>query len=75
MTCMRARKSLNFGLIGPPTAELAALERLKKNPHRLIMEKNDVSYFSLLFLIGSFSCLQVMITYMRAWMSSKFSQF
>ena len=29
MTCMRARKSSNFGLIGPPTAELAALERLK----------------------------------------------
>ena len=39
MTCMRARKSLNFGLIGPPTAELAALDRLKKNPHRLIMGK------------------------------------
>ena len=31
MTCMRARTSSNFGLIGPPTAELAALERLKKN--------------------------------------------
>ena len=73
MTCMRARKSSNFGLIGPPTVELAALERLKK-PHRLIMGKNDVSYFSLLFLIKSFSCLQVMITHMRAWMSSKFSQ-
>ena len=32
MTCMRAQKSLNFGLIGPPTAELAALECLKKIP-------------------------------------------
>ena len=32
MTCMRARTSSNFGLIGPPTAELAALERLKKSP-------------------------------------------
>ena len=31
MTCMRARTSLNFDLIGPPTAELAALERLKKS--------------------------------------------
>ena len=31
MTCMRARKSSNFGLIGPPTAEVAA--------HRLIMGK------------------------------------
>ena len=73
MTCMRARTSSNFGLIGPPTAELAALERLK-NPHRLIMEKNDVSTFSRLFLIGSFSYLQVMITYNRAWKSLNFGQ-
>ena len=27
MTCMRAQMISNFGLIGPPTAELAALER------------------------------------------------
>ena len=32
MTCMRAQTSSNFGLIGPPTAELAALERMKKSP-------------------------------------------
>ena len=32
MTCMRAQTSLNFGLIGLLTAELAALERLKKFP-------------------------------------------
>ena len=32
MTCMRARTSSNFGVIGPPTAELTALERLKKSP-------------------------------------------
>ena len=32
MTCMRAGTSSNFSLIGPPTAELAALERLKKSP-------------------------------------------
>ena len=32
MTCMRARTSSYFGLIGPPTAELAPLERLKKSP-------------------------------------------
>ena len=70
MTCMRARTSSNFGLIGPPTAELAALERLK-NPNRLIMGKNYVSTFSQLFLIGSFSYLQVIITNMRAWMSLK----
>ena len=28
----RAWTSSNFGLIGPPTVELAALERLKKSP-------------------------------------------
>ena len=32
LTCMRARTSSIFGLIGPSTAELAALERLKKIP-------------------------------------------
>ena len=32
MTCMRARQSSNFGLIGPPTAVLAAIEHLKKFP-------------------------------------------
>ena len=45
MTCMRAGTSLNFSLIGPPTAELAALERLK-NPHRLIMRKQCLQFFS-----------------------------
>ena len=38
MTCVRARTGSNFGLIGPPTAELAAHERLKY-PHRLITGK------------------------------------
>ena len=42
MTCMRAGMSLNFSLIGPPTAELAALERLH-NPHRPIMAYNFFS--------------------------------
>ena len=32
ITCIRARTSSNFGLSGPLTAELAALERLKKSP-------------------------------------------
>ena len=73
MACMRAWTSSNFGLIGPPTAELAALERLK-NPHRLILGKNGVGTFSQLFLIKSFSYLQVMMTYIRAWMNSKFGQ-
>ena len=50
MTYMRARTSSNFGLIGPPTTELAALERLKKSPYAY-NGKNDVSIFSRLFLI------------------------
>ena len=73
MTCMRARTSSNFSLIGPQTGELAALERLKKSP-LAYNGKNYVSTFSRLFLIGSFSYLQVMITYMRAWVSLKFGQ-
>ena len=32
MTCMGAQMSSIFGLIGPSTAELAALEHLKKIP-------------------------------------------
>ena len=45
MTCMRDQTSLNFGLIRPPTGELAALERLK-NPYRLIMGEWCCSFFS-----------------------------
>ena len=45
MTCMRAGMSLNFSLIGPTTAELAALERFL-NPHRLIMRKQCLHFFS-----------------------------
>ena len=44
MTCIRAGTSLNFSLIGPQTAEIAALERLK-NPHRLIMRKQCLHFF------------------------------
>ena len=40
--------------------------------HRVIMGKT--ASFSRLFLIGSFSYLQVTMTYIRAWMSSKFGQ-
>ena len=73
MTCRRAQTSSNFGLIGPPTAELDALKRLRKNP-KAYYGKNDVSTFPRLFLIRSISYLQIMITYMRAWMSLKFGQ-
>ena len=73
MTCMRAPTSLNFSLLGTQTAELAALEHLKKSPYAY-NGKNNVSTCSRLFLIGSFSYLQVMMTYMRAWISLKFGQ-
>ena len=36
--------------------------------------KNGVITFSRMFLIGSFSYLQVTMTCMRAWMSSKFGR-
>ena len=36
--------------------------------------KTGVGPFSRLFLMGSFSYLQVMMTYIRAWMSLKFGQ-
>ena len=73
MTCMRARRSSKFGQIRLLTAELAALERLKKSP-KTYNGKNGVATFSWRFLIGSISYLQVMMTYMRAWMSLKFGQ-
>ena len=34
--------------------------------------ENDIIAFSRLFLIGSFSYMQVTMTYIRIWMSSKF---
>ena len=36
--------------------------------------KNGVATFSRLFFLGSLSYLQVMMTYIRAWMSLKFGQ-
>ena len=36
--------------------------------------KNGFATFSRLFLMGSFSYLQVMMTYIRAWISLKFGQ-
>ena len=42
--------------------------------HRVIMGKRRHHVFSLMLLIGSFSYLQVMMTCMRAWMSSKFGR-
>ena len=57
--------SSKFGRIRPWTTELAALEHMKKIPLAYNGE-NDVITFSLLFLLGSFSYLQVMRTCIRA---------
>ena len=54
MICMKTRRSLKFGHIRLPTAELAALECLK-NPHRLIMGKHFFSaiVYQILFIFVS----------------------
>ena len=72
-TCIISWMSSNFGQIWPPTAELAALERRKKFPWTY-NGKNKVITFSRLFLIISFSYLQVMRTYIKAYMSLNFGQ-
>ena len=46
MTCMRARRSWKFGQIRLLTAELAALERLKKSPLAYNGEKWCCHFFS-----------------------------
>ena len=49
MTCMRAWMSSKFGQIGPRTTELAALERMKKNPIDLKWGKRCHLIFSTIF--------------------------
>ena len=73
MTYIRAWKSSKFGQIRPLTKELAGLELQKKSPPTYNGEKG-IATFSWLFLIESFSYLQVTITYIRTWMSLKFGQ-
>ena len=64
--------SSNFGQIGPRTEELAALERLKKFPLTYNGE-NLVSTLEPLFLIRSFSFLQVTRTTIRLHCTIRFS--
>ena len=66
-TTIKSRTSSNFSQIRPRTAELAALERLKKLPSTYNGE-NLVSTLAPSFLIGSSSFLQVTAT-IKAWMS------
>ena len=70
-TSIVSRTSLKLGTIRSPTVELAALERLKKFPQTYNGE-NLVSTLEPLFLIGSFSFLQVTRTTIKAWMNLKF---
>ena len=61
-------------MIRPQTAELAALEVLKKFPYTCTYNGESlVSTLEPLFFIGSFSFLQVTRTTIKAWMSSNFS--
>ena len=61
-----SRTSLNFSQIRPRTAEFAALERLKKTPIDTYNGENLVSTLEPLFLIGSFSFLQLTRTTIKA---------
>ena len=71
---MRSRMSLKFSKIRPWTAELAALELLKKSP-LTYNGKDVVNAPAPSFLMGSSSFLQATRTAIRSWMSSKFSEF
>ena len=73
MTYIRACMSSKFGRIRPRTTELATLECGKKFP-KTYNGENYVITFSWLFLIGSFSYLQVMRTCIKAWMSLNLGQ-
>ena len=73
-TTIISRTSSNFSQIRPRTAELAALEHLKKFPYTYNWG-NLVNTLVPSFLIGSSSFLQVTRTCMKAWMSSNFGKF
>ena len=72
-TVITSQMSSKFGQIRPWTAELAALERLKKSP-LTYNGKDVVNSPALSFLIRSSSFLQVTRTTIRSQMSSKFSK-
>ena len=64
--------SLKFGQIQPSSAELAAIERLKKKSPHTYNGKNCVATFSqqLPFLIRHISYVQVVMTHI-SWMTLK----
>ena len=62
---MKSWKSSKFDQIRPWTAELPALERQEKSPYTY-NGRNLVNALASLFLIGSFSFLQVSRTCVKA---------
>ena len=72
-TTKKSRTISKFGQILPWTAELAALERLKKSP-KTYNGRNIVNTLTPLFLMGTSSFLQETRTCIKAWMSSNLNQ-
>ena len=70
---MKFQMSLKVGQILLLTAELAALERLKKSPHNY-NGRNVVAILAPSFLICSSLFLQVMMTFIIAGMSLNIGQ-
>ena len=72
-TTIISRTTSNFGQIRPRTAELAALERLKKIPKTYMYNGENLgSTLPTSFLIGSSSFLQVRSITIKSWMSLNF---
>ena len=69
-TYIRARMTSKFSQIRPLAAELSSLERLKKNPHGLIMGK-WCPCINFVICHQIFLYLQRTKTGTRAWISSK----
>ena len=65
MTAIKAWMGSKFGKIGPWSAELATLERLKKSPYTY-NGRNVVNTLVLSFLNESYSFLQITRTTMKA---------
>ena len=73
-TAMRSRMSSKFRKIRPWTAELAALERLKKSPWTY-HGKDVLNAPAPSFRMGSYSFWQATRSVIRSRISSKFSEF
>ena len=66
---MKSQTSSKFSQIRQPTVELADLEHVKTIPIGIQWEKGCLHFFRL-FMIQSLLFLQVMMTCIKAWMSS-----